>query len=595
MNSMLLTLKSYKKFIIFLYSYVLLNIRLFVLYVILLIVDSFAKIFATISIIPIVYFLSSDGLSGVDGGMLYIIEFLKYFNIDYNLYTAVMVLIFSTILGFLTEISFLFVSKINSYRILYFFTSIGLSRFFKKGLRFANSQSFGVMQNTFEREIMQISMGVDGLLGVLASLVQISMLIILAFSLSVDMSLITMGIMLITFILMSRISALLTEYSSMTTLSGNKLSQVLYEPLLNFKQVISYGKSDFVFNKHEVEFKRHSADAIRSSTISFLIPLMYRTIGLIGSLIALYISILMGGEPAILAAALIALIRITPIVSQISAAFASISIAIPSVDQFERLFGPIVEDQQEELKLRKYNGFSDSISAENITYFHSGDRPSVSNINFKIKKKSYVSIIGPSGSGKTTCIDILIGLLQPSSGSILIDNRPINEIDMDTFLDRVGYVQQTPFLFRGSIRDNLLWSNNFATEDEMWEALHLANIDSFIRSTQQQLDTQVGDRGLSLSGGQKQRIALAQALIRNPDILILDEATNSLDHESEELIMKTLQGIKHKVTIISITHKLSVARNSDMIIVIEQGRIVESGTYNELIQNNESFLKLSFE
>ena len=184
-----------------------------------------------------------------------------------------------------------------------------------------------------------------------------------------------------------------------------------------------------------------------------------------------------------------------------------------------------------------------------------------------------------------------MGLFKPSSGNVIVDNQPLNKIDLSSFLSRVGYVQQTPFLFNGTIRDNLLWSFPSATESEMWDALHLANIDNFIRSTNQQLDTQVGDRGVALSGGQKQRIVLAQALIRKPDILVLDEATNSLDRESEASIIKTLQKISHDITIISITHHPFMTVNADQIFVFDQGRIVESGTYSELMSVKNSFLQ----
>jgi ATP-binding cassette subfamily B protein len=254
------------------------------------------------------------------------------------------------------------------------------------------------------------------------------------------------------------------------------------------------------------------------------------------------------------------------------------------------LFG-YVNKRLKHSKLVKFDGFSDAIQLVDISYSHSSTRESITDINLNIPKNSYIAFVGPSGSGKTTCVDVILGLLKPFSGNVMVDNQPLNKIDLNSFLDRVGYVQQTPFLFNGTIRDNLLWSFPSATESEMWDALHLANIDSFIRSTKQQLDTQVGDRGVSLSGGQKQRIVLAQALIRKPDILVLDEATNSLDRESETSIIKTLQKISHNITIISITHHPFMTVNADQIFVFDGGRIIESGTYDELMSIRNSFLQ----
>ena len=151
-------------------------------------------------------------------------------------------------------------------------------------------------------------------------------------------------------------------------------------------------------------------------------------------------------------------------------------------------------------------------------------------------------------------------------------------------------MQQIPFLFSGTIRDNLLWSNPDSTELEMWEALHLANIDKYVSSLRYKLDTQVGDKGVSMSGGQRQRIALAQSLIRKPEILILDEITSALDYESENAIANTIKNIADSVTIILITHKPIMTMKADQIFVFENGRVVENGTYEDLYRNNQSFL-----
>ena len=377
--------------------------------------------------------------------------------------------------------------------------------------------------------------------------------------------------------------------SAKTTLSGNELSQALFEPLMNAKQILSFGRSEYAFKNHTKMFDKHAANALSSETLTYSVPLIFRMSGIVAVLVALYFSISFGENPVALVAVLIALIRITPIAAQITSSFAAISSAVPSLNQFEKLFGYVYK-QRNHSKLIKFEGFSDAIQLVDISYSHSSIRESISDINLNIPKNSYVAFVGPSGSGKTTCVDVILGLLKPSFGDVIVDTQALNKIDLSSFLSCVGYVQQTPFLFNGTIKDNLLWSNHNATEEEMWDALHLANIDSFVRSTEYQLETSVGDRGVSMSGGQKQRIALALALVRHPSILILDEATNSLDYESEYSIVKALERISHKVTIISITHQPSMAKNSDQVFVFNEGRIVESGTYNDLIANEKSFL-----
>jgi ABC-type multidrug transport system fused ATPase/permease subunit len=582
-----LNLIYFSRFFTLLSEYVSLNIRLTTVYFSVLIFDSLAKTFSAISIIPLINFLSSDGGGDNQKIMLFFRDILSTLDLEYNLETSIAILVFGTFLAAVTEIIFYFVGRKNAYKIYYFFISTGIKNFFSSGLKFINSHSFGVIQNTFQREIEQMSGGVESILKMLSSFVQISFLLVAAFSLSSFMSSITMTIMFLVFILMSNLNIMLSRLSAKTTQSGNEVSHALFEPLMNAKHILSFGRSDYTLAHHAEKYDKHTQDAIGSQTLGFSIPLLYRTIGIIVILISLYYSILIGENPAILIAALVALVRVIPIASQITSSFVAISSAIPSLDQFESLF--MNSDQIKNLPLaNKFNGFNKSIDLNKVFYIHSPTRGRVSNVSLTIKKNSYVVFTGESGSGKTTCIDIIIGLLTPSSGSVLIDGVPLSKIDLDSFLNCVGYVQQAPFLFRGTIKENLLWSNPNASESKMWDALKLANIYDFVRSCESGLDTDVGDKGVLLSGGQKQRIVLAKALVRNPTILILDEITSSLDCESEEAIFNTLKSIKHKVTIILITHNLSPSKDADIIFSFDRGKILKFGTYDEMHSNKSS-------
>ena len=578
-----------KRFLRLLLRYVEANKKLIFTYLGALIFDSFAKMLSVIAIIPLIDILSEGEGNNPQEVTLFFIDILSLFGVSYNLATSVSLFVFIIVLALLAEVLFYFIGRKNAYSIVYYLTSRGMTSFFNRGLKFINSQSFGIIQNTFQREIDQIATGIDSILLMIASIVQMFIMLFLAFSLSASMTFITLAIMLIVTVLISGFNLLISRLSAKTTLSGNDVSQALFEPLMNAKQVLSFGRFDYAFDKHKKKYKQHSVDAITSQTLTFSVPLIFRMFGVIATLIALYFSISSGENTVVLIAALIALIRLTPIAAQITTSFTLISSAVPSLNQFEKLFGNICK-QQSLKNLKKFNSFSNEIKLNDISYSHSPTRGSISHINLNIKKNSYVAFLGSSGSGKTTCVDVATGLLKPTSGGVLIDSQPLNDLDLNSFLNHVGYVQQTPFLFNGTIKDNLLWSSPSATEEEIWNALNLANIDDFVRSNKLQLDMFVGDKGVALSGGQKQRIALAQALVRCPDILILDEATNSLDYESEKSIIESLENIKHKVTIITITHHISMAKNADQIFVFNQGSIAESGTYDELMNNPNSFL-----
>jgi len=176
-----------------------------------------------------------------------------------------------------------------------------------------------------------------------------------------------------------------------------------------------------------------------------------------------------------------------------------------------------------------------------------------------------------------------MGLLSPTHGKMLVDGRLLKGPDLRPWRRGIGYVPQETFLLHDTLRHNLRWSNPDATDDELHEALHLAAADDFVAALPAGLDTVLGDRGMRLSGGERQRIALARALVRRPKLLILDEATNSLDGENQQRVQSAIQNLHGEMTIVIIAHRLSTVRDADQIVVLEEGQIVEVGGYQELL------------
>ncbi|MGG4145893.1 ABC transporter ATP-binding protein [Paenibacillus algorifonticola] len=214
-------------------------------------------------------------------------------------------------------------------------------------------------------------------------------------------------------------------------------------------------------------------------------------------------------------------------------------------------------------------------------------------INLRIPANSMTAIVGKSGAGKSTLIDTLIGLIVPQHGAVLLDGAPLDDSNRFAYRSAVSYVSQDPFLFNASIRENLKLVLPEATEKQLWEALAFSASDAFVRVLPRGLDTIVGDRGVRLSGGERQRIVLARAMLRKPSILVLDEATSSLDSENELKIQQALEQLKGKLTIIVIAHRLSTIRDADQVIVLEEGRIIQQGGYNQLYRESKgTFSKL---
>jgi ATP-binding cassette subfamily C protein len=216
----------------------------------------------------------------------------------------------------------------------------------------------------------------------------------------------------------------------------------------------------------------------------------------------------------------------------------------------------------------------------------------LANINLKLKKNATIAIVGQSGAGKTTLVDMMMGLLQPELGSVLINGEPLTERNLFNYRASISYVAQEPFLFHASIRENLQMVCPDASEKDLWEALSFAAADHFVRKSPNGLDTIIGDRGIKLSGGERQRLVLARAILRKPSILVLDEATSALDSENERKIQKAIHQLKGKMTIIVIAHRLSTIRNADQVIVLDEGKLIQEGGYQQLAESKGALRKM---
>ena len=230
------------------------------------------------------------------------------------------------------------------------------------------------------------------------------------------------------------------------------------------------------------------------------------------------------------------------------------------------------------------------IECRNVSFRYNQDEASytLQNINLHIPANRMTAIAGPSGAGKSTLIDLVMGLMQPESGQILVDGKPITKENLLSYRRSISYVAQDPFLFNASIRENLQMIQPDASDEQIWEALEFASSSEFVRKLPQGLDTVIGDRGIRLSGGERQRLVLARAVIRKPSILVLDEATSALDTENEKKIQEAIDRLKGTMTVIVVAHRLSTIRHADQVIVIDQGKLVERGEFVQLAADSTS-------
>jgi len=255
-----------------------------------------------------------------------------------------------------------------------------------------------------------------------------------------------------------------------------------------------------------------------------------------------------------------------------------------SLNNFEELLNkPIESKPQKPVKL----GEIKSLQFDRVLFRHqSSNRNAINSISFSVKKGETISFVGPSGSGKTTLVKLLVGLYSPLQGKIFYNNFSCDQIDFDEFRERIGFVTQDTQLFSGTIRENLLFVNPSASDNDCLQVLEKAAAQGLLSRAEKGLDTLIGEGGVKVSGGEKQRLSIARALLRRPNLLVFDEATSALDSLTEEEISKTIREISQSKDLITIliAHRLSTVMHSDKIFVLERGKIIESGNHEELLE-----------
>ena len=240
----------------------------------------------------------------------------------------------------------------------------------------------------------------------------------------------------------------------------------------------------------------------------------------------------------------------------------------------------------------KLTSFNKNIEISNLNFEYVKNFPVLNDVSIDINKGQTTAIVGSTGSGKSTLIKLILRLYDSTSGEIKFDGKNIRDLELDSLRNKIGLVSQDIFLFEGTVFENIAYGNLDAKDEEVWEAAKLSESDKFINLLPNKENTIVGERGQKLSGGQRQRISIARAILKNPEILILDEATSAVDNETEAAIQRSINTLKEGRTVIAIAHRLSTIRNAEIIYVLEEGKVVESGNHESLLEINGVYSKL---
>lgn len=375
--------------------------------------------------------------------------------------------------------------------------------------------------------------------------------------------------------------------------TNKRLLFEITEQLNGVKEVKSYGIEDRQLNKFAEVCSKIKDNLIRHTKLQSRPQLLYSiAAALIISLVFYLMVSFFGIEPASMIIILYVFSRTWPIFMKTQSNLQSILVAVPSFDAYGRLIDDFSKREEkrdegvdaqeavtsEEVRLRRYIRF------DRVCFTYRSEKESfrLKDVSFDIPAKQTTVLVGRSGAGKSTIVDLLLLFLKPHNGRILVDDTELTFASEQAWRRRIAYVPQDAFLLNGTIRDNLLHFNPSASDTEIQKAIETAAASEFIAKLPDGLETYIGDRGIRLSGGEKQRVVLARALLRHPDILVLDEATSSLDSQNEFLIRQAIANLRGKMTIIIIAHRLTTVRNADNVLVIEDGQVVESGSYDDL-------------
>ena len=464
--------------------------------------------------------------------------------------------------------------------------------FLMSSWQFFVSKKYGILGNTIVRETEKVGLSFEAFVEMFSLSLNIIFYIGVGFFLSWKLTLIVLGLIgvgLLPFYLLGR-----TTYriGGIHTAAANEFQGTIIETFNAAKLVLGFGNQHISIRKFSQVIPTFVKTAIQFIMIRTILPLAFEPIGMIIILFVIYLGLN------------VYKINVSELLIMLYAFRMSIQYAMSVIQQRHSILNmaPALEqiyqlkEEAEQMKQpsgeQKFEKLKTAITLENVSFSYPAQKDVLKNVRVVIPKGKMVAIVGRSGAGKTTLIDILMGFYQVKEGEHRIDGILFSQLDINSWRRKIGYVPQDAFLFNMSIKENLLWSNEEATDQEIIKACDMANATAFIRRFPEKLETIVGEHGVRLSGGQRQRIALARALLRKPELLILDEATSSLDSESELLIQKSIENVAKETTLVIIAHRLSTIRRADYIYVLDHGSVIEEGTFEHLVTIRDGkFLK----
>lgn len=463
------------------------------------------------------------------------------------------------------------------------------------GLKYFGQSQAGEITNTITNEISNLQYILDTFSFFISKGLVLLVYTVALIRISWQLTLTSFLLFSLMIVGLSSLNRRVREASFPVSVANGRFTTISVELVNSIRTVQAYATQEFERRR----FYQASADVVKMSyraklRVAIVRPLAegLATTILIGMIIVGMTVLVANGtlQVASLLTFLFVLFRLVPAIQELNSAIVTIISAQGSIKNIEALLS---RDDKPYLFNGSiiFTGLKQGIEFMSVDFGYEPTALILRNITLSVPKGQTVALVGSSGAGKSTLADLIPRFYDPVQGAIRLDGRDLREYDITSLRRRMAIVSQDTFIFNASIRENIAYGSQEADDHAILKAARLANAVDFIQEMPEGLDTKLGDRGVRLSGGQRQRIAIARALLRDPEILILDEATSALDSVSERLIQESLEQLTVGRTVIAIAHRLSTIVNADKVIVMERGRIIEQGTYLELLGQRGSLWK----
>ncbi len=525
-------------------------------------------------------------------------SYLKNFFVvpnDINL-TLINLSIFIVVL-FVLKNSFKYLASITNARL-----EEGIIRFIRNklfvklttlDLDYFNHTHAGTIISTITNDVNVVnSTTISAFTGLLREVIQVVLFLFLLLSISPFLSLIAFSSSVATIGILRISTYYLRKYANRMQVAMADFTTVLQETLSGIRIIKGYNYEENIKKKFLDKTNKYYRSSIKFQSVISLVP----SLNEIFAIIALVVVFLVGGNSVLNGKMrgedlMLFLFALFSIMSPIATIVHNISQFQRGLISIKRVFNILEQDRKVISTNEKPAKFNEELVFDNVSFSYNTELV-LKDISIHIKKGKKIALVGASGSGKSTVVDLLIRFYDPTSGEILMDGVNIKEYDLKSYRKLFGFVSQEIILFNDTIKNNIIIGNPEATDDEILEACKISNSYNFIMRLPDGLDTIIGERGVMLSGGERQRLAIARAIIRKPEILIFDEATSSLDSESEKVVQEAIDSVLKSKTAIIVAHRLSTIVNADEILVFDNGKIVERGNHQQLLAKQGLYYKL---